>query len=52
MIKMTLSKFYKQYDDLMIFWNKNIPQFIHNIKYENLISDLKMKLKIYLIFVI
>ena len=34
-----LSKFYKEYNDLMIFWNKSIPQFIHNIKYEHLISN-------------
>ena len=40
-----LSKFYKEYDDLMIFWNKNIPQFIHNIKYEKLISDPEDEIK-------
>jgi len=40
-----LSKFYKQYNDIMIFWNKNIPQFIHNIKYEKLISDPKDEIK-------
>ena len=40
-----LSKFYKEYTDLMNFWNKSIPQFIHNIKYENLISDSENEIK-------
>ena len=40
-----LSKFYKEYSDLMNFWNKSIPQFIHNIKYENLISDSENEIK-------
>ena len=29
----------------MNFWNKSIPQFIHNIKYENLISDSENEIK-------
>ena len=40
-----LSKFYKEYTDLMNFWNKSIPQFIHNIKYEDLISDSENEIK-------
>ena len=34
-----LSKFYQQYTDLMKFWKKNIPNFIYDINYENLISN-------------
>jgi Tfp pilus assembly protein PilF len=40
-----LSKFYKEYNDLMFFWNKNIPYFIHNIKYENLIENAELEIK-------
>tara|TARA_B110000027_G_scaffold129064_1_gene150189 strand:+ start:3223 stop:4782 length:1560 start_codon:yes stop_codon:yes gene_type:complete len=40
-----LSKFYKEYIDLMSFWNNNIPQFIHNIKYEELISNSENEIK-------
>ena len=29
----------------MNFWNKSIPQFIHNIKYEDLISDSENEIK-------
>ena len=40
-----LSKFYKEYRDLMNFWNKSIPQFIHNIKYEDLILNSENEIK-------
>ena len=40
-----LSKFYKEYKDLMIFWNKIIPQFIHNVNYEDLISNHESEIK-------
>jgi len=34
-------QYYNLYFDLMKYWNKILPEFIFNIKYENLISDTK-----------
>ena len=34
-----LSSFYQLYADLMKFWKTNIPNFIYDINYENLISN-------------
>ena len=32
-------EYYKLYNDLMDYWNKLFPNFIYNIKYENIILD-------------
>ena len=40
-----LSKFYKEYIGLMAFWHAKIPQYIHDIKYEYLITDAKNEIK-------
>ena len=34
-------KYYNLYFDLMKYWNNIIPEFVFNIKYENLISETK-----------
>jgi tetratricopeptide (TPR) repeat protein len=34
-----LAKFYLNYSKIMKFWNTKFPDFIHNIKYENLITN-------------
>ena len=36
-------QYYNLYNDLMIYWNKVLPNFIHNIKYENLIFHTESK---------
>ena len=38
-------EYYNYYDDLMNFWKKVFPDFIYNIKYENLISNTKKEVK-------
>ena len=38
-------QYYKLYEDLMKFWNNLIPNFIFNIKYENLISNTRSEIK-------
>ena len=40
-----ISTFYQEYLNLMIFWKKNIPDSIYDIKYENLITDTKNEIK-------
>ena len=40
-----LSNYYQQYNDLMKFWKKNIPGFIYDINYENLIADPQNQIK-------
>ena len=40
-----LSSFYQLYADLMKFWKKNIPNFIYDISYENLISNPQNQIK-------
>ena len=37
--KNELTQYYKLYSDLMAFWRVKIPNFVYNIKYENLIKD-------------
>ena len=37
--KNELTQYYKLYTDLMAFWRDKIPNFIYDIKYENLIKD-------------
>ena len=41
-------EYYNLYADLMNFWNKLIPNFILNLKYENLINDTEKEVKILL----
>jgi len=38
-------EYYNLYTDLMNFWNKLIPNFILNLKYEDLINDTKKEIK-------
>ena len=38
-------EYYNQYYDLMNYWNKILPNFLFNIKYENLISDTQIEVK-------
>ena len=40
-----LGEYYNLYEDLMHFWNKLLPNFIHNIKYENLIEDQESEIR-------
>ena len=37
--------YYNLYNDLMKYWNNLLPNFIFDIKYENLISDTKAEIK-------
>ena len=38
-------EYYNMYSDLMKHWNKTLPSFIHNIKYENLIENTKSSIQ-------
>ena len=38
-------KYYNLYNDIMKYWTNLLPDFIYNIKYENLISDTKEQVK-------
>ena len=38
-------QYYNLYNDLMIYWNKVLPNFIYNIKYENLIFHTEPTIK-------
>ena len=38
-------EYYNMYADLMKYWNSKLPNFIHNIKYENLISDTRTSIE-------
>lgn len=40
--------YYNLYDDLMKHWNKILPDFIINVKYENIVSDPSDQIKILL----
>ena len=40
-----LLSFYKEYRILMSFWDKNIPNFIYDVNYENLISNSEVEIK-------
>jgi len=40
-----LFRFYQEYDSLMSFWKKNIPDFIYDVNYENLISNSEFQIK-------
>jgi tetratricopeptide (TPR) repeat protein len=40
-----LGKYYKLYRDLMEYWEKNLPEFICSIKYEELVSDQESQTK-------
>ena len=40
-----LLRFYQEYRSLMSFWNKNIPNFIYDINYENLIANSEIEIK-------
>lgn len=34
-----LGRYYRAYQDMMVFWHKRLPGFIHDICYEDLVSD-------------
>jgi tetratricopeptide (TPR) repeat protein len=40
-----ISNYHNNYSSLMQFWNSKIPEFIHTIEYEKLISDKKNEIK-------
>lgn len=40
-----LANYYALYNDLLNFWHDKIPNFIHNIKYENLINNQELESK-------
>ena len=40
-----LVDYYNLYEDLMNHWNKTLPNFVFNIKYENLIKDTKSEIE-------
>jgi hypothetical protein len=40
-----ISNFYNNYNSLMQFWYSKIPEFIHTVKYEKLISDKENEIK-------
>ena len=37
-------EYYNQYHDLMNYWNKTLPNFIFNLKYENIIRNTKFEI--------
>ena len=43
--KEELSSFYQEYYELMKFWNKNLPNFIFNLNYEEIISNSEFTIK-------
>ena len=43
MEKVEIIEYYNLYYDLMNFWNKELPNFIYNIKYDEIINDTKNK---------
>ena len=45
-----LVEFYNLYADLMKHWNKVLPNFIYNIKYESIISNIESEVKSLLLF--
>ena len=38
-------EYYNLYDDLMKYWSLLLPDFIYNIKYENLVLDTKKEIQ-------
>ena len=40
-----ISSFYNSYKFLMKFWNSKIPEFIHTVEYEKLVSDQENEIK-------
>ena len=40
-----ITEYYNLYNDLMLYWNNLLPNFIYDIKYEKLISDTKTEIK-------
>ena len=40
-----ITEYYNLYNDLMLYWNILLPNFIYDIKYENLISDTKTEIQ-------
>jgi len=43
--KNELTQYYKLYSNLMAFWRDKIPNFVYDIKYENLIKDPNKEIK-------
>ena len=40
-----ISNYYNLYKDMMLYWESKIPNFIYNLKYENLIKDKEKEIK-------
>jgi hypothetical protein len=40
-----LTEYYKLYQDLIIYWKKKIPNFIYDVKYENIINNSENEIK-------
>ena len=40
-----ITQYYNLYKNLMSYWNRLLPKFIYNIKYENIISNLEIETK-------
>ena len=40
-----LSKYYRSYQDLMLFWKKLFPNEIYDLKYENLVKNTEQEIK-------
>jgi len=40
-----LALYYKNYENLMDYWNKTLPNFIYNISYENLLNNQEIETK-------
>jgi tetratricopeptide (TPR) repeat protein len=40
-----VARYYKLYENLMIFWKSKLPDFIYDIKYEDLVSNQEQEIK-------
>ncbi len=40
-----LVQYYKLYQDMIKYWEKKIPKFIYNVKYENIVNDSENEIK-------
>ncbi|MDC6469699.1 sulfotransferase [Candidatus Pelagibacter sp. Uisw_099_02] len=40
-----VARYYNLYDNLMLFWKKKIPNFIYDVKYEDLVSNHEVEIK-------
>ena len=40
-----IANYYNQYSDLMSFWEKKIPNYIYNVKYENIVNNKEYEIK-------